>query len=142
MVTRAEIISEARSWVGVPWRHQGRTRENGIDCAGLPVLVGAKFHLFCYEDVNYPRRPDGTFVDHFRKYLISKPVTKMQEGDVLIFAEGRHPCHCGIHTIFRGQPSVIHAHVGARKVVEQSLETTRSIVGRPIFCFEFPDVEK
>jgi cell wall-associated NlpC family hydrolase len=35
------IVSAARSWLGVPWRHQGRTRQ-GVDCAGLVVLVGRK----------------------------------------------------------------------------------------------------
>ena len=33
------IVAAARTWLGVPWRHQGRTRQ-GVDCAGLVVLVG------------------------------------------------------------------------------------------------------
>jgi cell wall-associated NlpC family hydrolase len=42
------IIAAARSWLGVPWRHQGRTRQ-GVDCAGLVVLVGRGLGLDDYD---------------------------------------------------------------------------------------------
>ena len=42
------IIAAARAWLGVPWRHQGRTRQ-GVDCAGLVVLVGREFGLAAYD---------------------------------------------------------------------------------------------
>ena len=42
--TRSEIIEFARSWVGVPWRHQGRTR-NGIDCAAVKRKAFEKLFL-------------------------------------------------------------------------------------------------
>ena len=40
VIKRREIVDAARNWVGVPYRHQGRTR-NGIDCVGL-LLEGGR----------------------------------------------------------------------------------------------------
>lgn len=36
MSTPGNIIAEARTWIGVPFKHQGRSRL-GVDCAGLLV---------------------------------------------------------------------------------------------------------
>jgi hypothetical protein len=60
------IIAAARSWLGVPWGHQGRTRQ-GVDCAGLVVLVGRGLGLADYDTTAYGRRLEGQgFVQHFR----------------------------------------------------------------------------
>ena len=34
-VDRALIIAEARSWIGMPYRHQGSLKGIGCDCLGL-----------------------------------------------------------------------------------------------------------
>jgi len=34
-----QFVAAARSYVGVPWKHQGRSR-TGLDCIGLTVLAG------------------------------------------------------------------------------------------------------
>ena len=52
------IIAAARSWLGVPWRHQGRTRQ-GVHCAGLVVLVGRELGLADYDTHAYGRRTRG-----------------------------------------------------------------------------------
>ena len=41
VIKRREIVAAARDWVGVPYRHQGRTR-NGIDCIGLLAERGGR----------------------------------------------------------------------------------------------------
>lgn len=38
MITVEQLIEDARSWRGVPFHHQGRTR-HGIDCVGLPEQI-------------------------------------------------------------------------------------------------------
>lgn len=144
MVTRSEIVSEARTYLNTPWRHQGRTRGQGVDCAGLVVLIANKYNLaddHAYNNIDYPRRPNGTFVGYFRKYATAKSPALARDGDILVFSEGRHPCHVGIRTTFRGQPGVIHAHATARKVVEQTLESAVSTVGHPVYCFEFKGID-
>lgn len=38
MITAQQLVDGARSWIGVPFRHQGRSRL-GVDCVGLPLCV-------------------------------------------------------------------------------------------------------
>ena len=58
VTTSDAVVREARTWVGVPFRHQGRDR-TGVDCWGLPTVVlrelGALPDGFGAAD--YPRRP-------------------------------------------------------------------------------------
>lgn len=137
---REDIVAAAREWIGVKWQHQGRTR-HGVDCVGLLVVTGSALGLDGYDWTDYPRRPDGRFVRHFKDVLKIKRVSAMDDGDVVIFSDGGHACHCGIMSTFRGAPAVIHSVVSRRKVVEESMTGVRDSVGPPMFCFEFPEVE-
>lgn len=141
-VTRGMIESQARTYLDVRWRHQGRTRENGIDCVGLPACVGQDFGLWEILPAAYSRRPDHTFVPHFREHLVPRKPREADVGDVLLFApdDQRHICHCGIRTNFNGQPGLIHAWMTARKVIEEPLDIAEQLLGRPRFVFSFPGV--
>lgn len=145
MANRNDIVSAARSYLGVKWRHQGRSRENGIDCAGLTVMVAKDLSLAdseAYNLVDYPRRPDGTFVSHYRKYCVAKSPAKAEDGDILIFNQGAgNTCHVGIRSTYHGRPGLIHSYAGMRKVVEQTLSSAESTIGKPVFCFEFKNIE-
>ncbi len=39
-MTRDDIIAEARSWIGTPYRHQASLKGVGCDCLGLVRGVG------------------------------------------------------------------------------------------------------
>lgn len=45
MPIRQTIIAEARSWIGTPFRHQGRRKGQGVDCLGLLAGVAAALAL-------------------------------------------------------------------------------------------------
>lgn len=139
MTTRAEILAEARSWLGTRWRHQGRTAQ-GIDCAGLVALVGGSLGLITHNPTDYPRRPDGSFLSHFQSCLEQRSVRLARPGDVLVFSDSGHACHCGIRGVKHGRPSVIHAHAQRRVVLEELLEPAASVLGPPIHCFAYPGV--
>jgi cell wall-associated NlpC family hydrolase len=116
---KEDIVAAARSWLGVPWRHQGRTRQ-GVDCAGLVVLVGRELGLADYDTHAYSRRPEGQgFVQHFRAAMDGIPLPEARLGDVLVFADTAYPCHCGFLTEKLGQPHLLHAHALRRKVIEE-----------------------
>jgi hypothetical protein len=38
-ITRQVIVETARSYKGVPYQDQGRTREEGLDCVGELIVV-------------------------------------------------------------------------------------------------------
>ncbi len=133
-------MEETRTWLGVPWRHQGR-RRSGIDCAGLPAVVAASLGLSDYDHVNYPRRPDGTFLRFFeRGGCVRISPRDADEGDVLIFSNSGTVTHCGIRSTHHGQPAVIHAYARRRMVVEETLEAAASVVGRPTHAYRMPGV--
>ena len=85
-VSADRLVAQARSYLGVPWRHQGRTRA-GIDCAGLVVLVARDLGLTDYDSTAYGRRAQGQgFVEHFRSQMDGVAVTEARGSDVLVFA--------------------------------------------------------
>ncbi len=136
---RTAIIDAARSYIGAPWRHQGRSRESGIDCVGLPLLVGIELGYMDkgLTSANYPRRPNNTFIPLFREYLDTVIPADQQAGDILVFAESGHPCHCGFLSRTVHGLTVIHAHAYDRKVLEEPLETATVYLGKPVFRFKF-----
>ncbi|MGB8437639.1 MAG: NlpC/P60 family protein [Burkholderiales bacterium] len=121
MPTNIDVVTTARTYLGVPWRHQGRSRL-GLDCAGLVVLIGRELELSDHDRTGYSRHAQGLgFVDAFREAMDSVPLASMRLGDVLLFADEAYPCHCGILSEARGTPHFLHAHAPRRKVMEEPL---------------------
>ena len=121
MIRREDIVAAARGWLGVPWRHQGRSRR-GVDCVGLLVCVARELGVPVRDFTAYARHADTfDFVEHFRRNLKPVRLPEKAPGDVLVFAESAYPCHCGILSERYGAPHLIHAHALRRRVVEEPL---------------------
>jgi cell wall-associated NlpC family hydrolase len=139
MVTRTQIVDEARKWKNVRWRHEGRN-EHGIDCVGLPAVVAWKLGISDYDFHGYAREPSNlSLLKHFRLAMIEKPVAQVQIGDVVAFRDNRYPFHVGIIANKYDQLSVIHAYAARKKVVEELYNPEWSKL--VLACFEFPGVE-
>lgn len=133
-------MAEARSWKEVPWLHQGRTRQ-GVDCAGLIIVVAKALSLANYDTTDYQRRSHGrAFLQHFKDNMNQKPLLDAQPGDVILFRDRQFPCHCAIVAEANGQLTIIHGHVKSRKVVETRLDEG-DWFERRVACFEFEDLE-
>ncbi len=142
MVTRAQVVECARSYLSTPWHHQARVKgpKGGIDCAGLVICVGEELGLFeSVETPNYSRYPDGTLLPTCAKYLHAILSHTAQPGDVLVFAFDVDPHHMGIVAEFDGQLTVIHSYAQARQVVENAIDPT----WRPLIrgAFALPGVK-
>ena len=138
MVTRAEIVTAARGWIGVPWRHQGRSRA-GVDCVGLVVVVCQGLGLSDYDSTVYGRDPDPTrFLGHFTAGgAVRINPRDAEDGDLLVFRQSAFPCHAGIRSTQFEVPYVIHAHLAHRKVVEERLTDQAPIVA----AYRLPSIE-
>ena len=135
MPNSSDIITAARTYLGVPWRHQGRGRR-GLDCAGLIVRVARDLGLSDYDATGYRRHAQGqSFVEHFRRNMDQLPVPNMRPGDVLVFADAAYPCHAAIVAEKYGRPSIVHAHATRRKVVEELYAAEWP--DKVKFCFRF-----
>lgn len=112
-----EIIAEARKWDGVRWRHQGRTRLQGIDCVGLIVLVAQALGISDWDITTYGRRSmDHGLKKHFYHHMeVIKNLSDAGPGDVVLMKELAFPTHVGI----LGHGTLIHAYLPRKKVVEE-----------------------
>lgn len=116
----AVIVAQARTYVGVPWRHMGRNRA-GVDCVGLITCVAYDLGVTDYDTRTYPRTtsqeemlaPFHAFADIIRP-------ADLRPGDGVVFVTGGRG-HCGIFT----GDTVIHAYVQAGKVVEDAWSVWR-----------------
>lgn len=123
MITAEQFVAGARSLVGVPWLHQGRSRR-GIDCIGLPKLAaesqgldvdGFLGDLGVVDSRNYGRTPSGGLLATLERHCqkIEEPVTGCL---ILIqFPGEKMPRHFGIYT---GKGTIIHANGKIGRVVE------------------------
>ena len=119
---RELIVAEARTWLDVPFLHQGRTRR-GIDCVGLPDVVSANVEGGPLTErrapVNYGRlpRPDKMLV-LLDDYLIRIPMAEALPGDMVYMINQITPQHLAMVTDI----GIIHAYAQAGKVVEHGMD--------------------
>lgn len=133
LITAQEIITQARTWLGTKYHHQGRLKKSakgqgGVDCIGLIIGVckelgiqdGKGTLISDYDETGYALYPEGkrlelAILNHLR--LI--PAEKMCEGDVLLFRVFKEPQHVGLVTNYPGGGfGILHCHSRSGAVVE------------------------
>lgn len=139
--TRQQVIEQARSYLGVRFRHQGRTREQGLDCFGLVIRVCHDLGLSAFEWMGYGRDPDPREVMRVGEEQLHRIYwPEVQAGDVVLMAWGSWPCHVAILADKAHPFSLIHAYAGARKVCEIRMDAQlqQAICG----CFRLPNIQE
>jgi cell wall-associated NlpC family hydrolase len=127
MATRSQVIAEARSWIGTPWRHQGRTKGWSCDCVGVVIGVGVALGIFSegFNVTGYSRAPDPTILRAHLEAHLDHVTGVMTGGDILLIAPSRRlPHHAAIYT-FDG--TMIHAIDKKRGVREHRLDDRMTI---------------
>jgi len=135
---RDQIIATARSYLGVPFTHQGSSRSAGVDCWGLFCCVCRDLQLFPpgYEPpFDYDSSPPSERLVQELMLLCGEPKKEKQNGDLLVFRIRRTPQHLGIFV--EPTNTVIHAYTGPDVVSESPLEDWES---RILLTFNFPSV--
>lgn len=134
-VSRAEVVAEARLWIGTPWQHQAHQRGIGCDCAGLVrgVMIGCglmppqpELWPGAAQYLGYSREPDGeSLVRACRTFLTEIAVDQAQAGDVVLMRFKHLPQHLGIVVPYvHGGLALLHStnRPGAGRVVEHRLD--------------------
>lgn len=138
MPRREDIVSEARKWLGTPFRPKGRLKGRGCDCVGLPLCVLRDLGIadWTTDFSTYPDQPVNSHVlEVCKARLKEKPACEMQPGDLIVCRVPRVPCHVAIVTGI----GMIHAYAGhPRRVVEHVIDETWR--ARIEACFELPGV--
>jgi cell wall-associated NlpC family hydrolase len=94
------LVAQARTYLGVPWRHMGRTRR-GVDCAGLLICAYADLGIVVPVIEHYGREPhrDG-LMSGVRKALGEPVLDGPKVGDIVVMTSAAfgatQPHHLGI----------------------------------------------
>jgi NlpC/P60 family putative phage cell wall peptidase len=120
------VVTEAREWIGTPYRHQHATKGAGCDCLGLlrgvyRAVVGPEPETPPPYSPSWGEAGDVEFMlDAAGRHLAPVAAGDWQPGDVLVFRMRRSMIakHCGILT----EPErFIHADAVSRVVHETHL---------------------
>jgi cell wall-associated NlpC family hydrolase len=115
---RAQIVAEAKTWIGTPYHHEGRIKAAGVDCGMLILEVFEKVGLLPHIEVeHYPQ----DFMLHRSEEWYLKIVLENGfeifktplPGDVVLYRSGRIYAHGGIVINW---PTIVHACVDEKKV--------------------------
>lgn len=133
-MTGADLIYNARALLGIPFRHQGRSR-HGVDCIGLVVLSARACGLAVSADrTDYPRDPVGALQPALLARL-SVVTDAWRPGDVLLMRFGSEPQHVALWT----GAGIIHAMARVGRVVEHDLDTKWR--RRVVAVYRFPEID-
>jgi NlpC/P60 family putative phage cell wall peptidase len=136
----AEIVAEARLWLGTPYRHQASTLGAGCDCLGL--LRGVWRQTGRIEPLVPPYSPDWDEVNRedvllraAQAHLLQVPMTDVVPGRVLLFRmrRGAIAKHLGLCS---GSDRFIHAYTGHGVVESRLSEPWRRRIAA---VFRFPE---
>ena len=120
---RSLLVSTARSFVGVDYRHRGRTRD-GLDCSGLVIATVRESGCTASPPApTYGLIPEADLLDR----MLAEHMVRLNDwrearpGDVITrcFRLGQPAKHCGVVTL--NDPDnlrCVHASRTARRVVE------------------------
>ena len=116
MITPEQFVAEARTWLGVPFRHQGRTR-HGVDCIGLVLCVRRAFGPFdppAARNVRYRRNPQAQLLQGIEGTCIR---LQQPEPGCLAMIQWPHQEHAA-HVAILTPGTIIHAYAKCGQVIE------------------------
>lgn len=129
------LVAAARKYVGVPFRHMGRT-EHALDCIGLGKLALRDCGFDPFVPRYYPREPHEDLLMKYLRDALGEPIlqgaeardeSKLEPGDVGVFNFRDEPHHIALigDAPYAGSLTLIHADSspGMRRVVEHRLDT-------------------
>jgi NlpC/P60 family putative phage cell wall peptidase len=141
-ITRDALVTEARAWIGTPYRHQASVKGVGCDCLGLVRGVW-RGCVGCEPETPPPyaadwaeARGEEALAEAALRHLTPVATDRFRAGDVLLFRwrAGFVAKHVAIAT---RDGTMIHAHDGAA-VCEVALAPWWR--RRLAYAFSFPGV--
>lgn len=143
MTKRSEIVRMARSWVGTPYRHQGRSAR-GMDCAGPLIRIAHEIgigHKFD-DELIYSRNPETFSLKRkMDELLLWIEPAEIKPGDILLFRIDAYPQHVSIAVdYYLGGLAMVHCYSRVGKVVEHRL--AKIWLARLIQAYKIPGIEE
>ena len=136
MTTGTELVEEARTWIGTPFKHQGRVKGVGVDCYGLIIEVSRHFGLTTFKSGGYGRRPKPSLMwAALREHMVEVPISDLTTGSILFMAFKKQP----MHLAFYDNGKIIHSFSVAGRVVTHRLSEDWKSMIHGVFHFDKVD---
>lgn len=110
---RLAAIAELRTWVGTPFRHQGRMKGSGVDCIGMALAAAEAAGAITPEQKaeippygRLPRREESVITNFCNRNLTKIDAQTAKPLDLILVTMGAYPMHIGILTDFQGKGSM------------------------------------
>lgn len=122
MTARADVVAEARAWLGTPFHWQASLKGVGCDCKGLVAGVARELGLPEGDSLHagladYGRRVPVSLLQVGLAATLVR-VAEPAPGDVLLLRMGGVPQHLGVHA----GDALIHTYNGGpRQVIASRL---------------------
>lgn len=146
MVSRSQIVTEARLWLGTPWQHQASLKGVGADCigfvGGVALELGLPGTAEWRDDKllhSYSRLPDpDVLLEGCRRFMDRIRIHEAILADVLIMRARRvaQPTHFAL--ISRTDPRYIIHSRAERRVAEHRLDN--GLASLVLYAFRFRGV--
>jgi cell wall-associated NlpC family hydrolase len=129
LLTQDAIVSAAQGYIGVPFKHAGRSQW-GLDCVGLLIAIGNDLGMMDgYDYTSYGRHIDTNrlreeierFCAPLHRETATQAASAWEMGDILLFEFRRSPQHVGI---LSGASRFVHACLSTKRVVEVRLDAS------------------
>lgn len=114
MTRRDSVVALARAQIGTPYRLGGTTPGRAFDCSGFVRYVLGALKIVVPRTAAQQAAVGAD---------VPKDTTQLQPGDLLTFGKGKRITHIGIYV---GNGRYVHASTTAGRVIETSLDRTRS----------------
>lgn len=136
MITRQEVVDEARSWLGTPWEHQQAVKGVGCDCigflAGVDMALGLPEGKAWLADLRYKGygrtpKPD-LLLEACSEYMDPIALDDAGLGDVLQLSYAdrgvSQPMHFAIISCLDPRMMIHALAISPRRVVEHNIDQT------------------
>jgi NlpC/P60 family putative phage cell wall peptidase len=138
-VTAAQLIEDARAWLGTPYRHQGSIKGLGCDCVGFLAEVAVETRLITPQlraefPTDYARFPSaGELRRLTSRHLRLVPYDARAPGDIVLMRFAEEPQHLGMLTAVDPDQLI---HCGQHGVVEHRIDSVWR--ARIVRVYRFP----
>lgn len=124
--SRQDLVKQARTYIDVPFKHRGRSKRVGVDCAGLLVCSLRDLGYTAFDKRVYGREPAKDGLRQTVEANMGAPIDKhnLIPGDVVLCRFKGEPHHVGLlgdHPV--AGLSLIHSYGDVGKVVEHVLDS-------------------
>lgn len=131
MITRTDIVTCARGWLGTPFHHAMHVKGLGVDCIGLLLGIAKELNLFpaSFSLPPYSKHASGYALINGCDTLLAR-TEHVDMGNIAVISFGGAPHHVGIVGDYRsGGESIIHASCfpAAMRVIEHRLMYSRAM---------------